>query len=319
MMRNTIFVLLLLCGCLELRAQTAYDHTRLKREKLGRGLVVIKKEPAVNVVTWRYLSADPKEIAFNLYRGGKKLNKAPLTGATFFEDKISSEKPLTYTVKSVIKGKEETLQSYTLPANAPVGYINIPLDVPPGGVTPSGEAYTYLPNDASIGDADGDGEYEIFLKWDPSNSHDNSHKGYTGHVFIDCIKLNGTRLWRVDLGRNIRAGAHYTQMMVYDLDNDGIAEMVVKTADGTVDSQGKVIGDPNADYRNENGYIIEGPEFLTVFSGKTGAALQTVDYVPPRGDWQPWGDSYGNRVDRFLGAIAYLDGVNPSVVMCRGY
>lgn len=319
MARNIVLILFVLFTFSGLRAQTAYDHSRLKREKPGRGLVVIKKDPSVNVITWRYLSSDPQHIAFNLYRDGKKINKAPLTGVTFFEDKISSDKALTYTVKSVIKGKEETLQSYTLPANAPTGYINIPLEVPQGGVTSSGEAYTYSPNDASVGDADGDGEYEIFLKWDPSNAHDNSHKGYTGNVFIDCIKLDGTRLWRVDLGRNIRAGAHYTQFMVYDLDNDGIAEMVVKTADGTVDAKGKVIGDPKADYRNANGYIIEGPEFLTVFSGKTGEALQTIDYVPPRGDWQAWGDNYGNRVDRFLGAIAYLDGENPSVVMCRGY
>ena len=45
-------------------------------------------------------------------------------------------------------------------------------------------------------------------------------------------------MWRIDLGRNIRAGAHYTQFMVYDLDGDGRAEIVMKTADGTVDGTG---------------------------------------------------------------------------------
>src|SRR5690606_15953897 len=99
-------------------------------------------------------------------------------------------------------------------ADSPIGYLNIPLQVPEGGVTLSGESYSYAPNDASVGDVDGDGEYEIFLKWDPSNAHDNSHKGYTGHVYIDCYKLDGTLLWRIDLGKNIRAGAHYTQFMV---------------------------------------------------------------------------------------------------------
>jgi len=105
------------------------------------------------------------------------------------------------------------------------------------------------------------------LKWDPSNAHDNSHDGYTGEVYFDCYKLNGQHLWRINLGRNIRAGAHYTQFMVFDLDGDGKAEVVMKTADGTVDGKGKVIGNAQADYRNEQGRILTGPEYLTVFNG----------------------------------------------------
>lgn len=92
-------------------------------------------------------------------------------------------------------------------------------------------------------------------------------------------------MWRIDLGRNIRAGAHYTQFMVYDFDGDGKAELAVKTADGTVDGLGNVIGDPSADYRNSSGYILAGPEYLTMFDGETGAALATIDYIPPRGMW----------------------------------
>src|SRR5690606_9922709 len=126
---------------------------------------------------------------------------------------------------------------------------------------------------ASVGDVDGDGEYEIILKWDPSNAKDNSQKGYTGNVYLDAYKMNGKKLWRIDLGRNIRAGAHYTQFMVYDFDGDGKAEMICKTADGTIDGTGKVIGDAKADFRNESGYILSGPEFLTVFEGSTGKAL----------------------------------------------
>jgi rhamnogalacturonan endolyase len=208
-------------------------------------------------------------------------------------------------------------------------YLSIPLQSPPIVAMPDGNTYTYRPNDCSVGDLDGDGEYEIVVKWDPSNSKDNSQSGYTGDVWLDAYKLDGTRLWRIDLGRNIRAGAHYTQFMVYDLDSDGRAEVACKTADGTVDGVGNVIGDAAADYRNASGYVLAGPEYLTIFDGLTGAALATTDYIPPRAPdtLTPssselnaiWGDGYGNRCDRFLACVAYLDGVHPSLVMCRGY
>ena len=234
-----------------------------------------------------------------------------------------------------------------MPANAPTGYINIPLDPPTDGTTPAGQKYTYIPNDASIGDVDGNGEYEIILKWDPTNAHDNAHDGYTGNVFFDCYRLTGERLWRIDMGRNIRAGAHYTQFMVYDFDGDGRAEIIMKTSDGTIDVQGNIIGDASADYREpgdptqptggdfakedprgkprqgdplrNQGRILTGNEYLTVFNGLTGAAMKTIDYIPERGQLEDWGDNRANRSDRFLAAVAYLDGVHPSAVMCRGY
>lgn len=198
-------------------------------------------------------------------------------------------------------------------------YLDVPIQIPAGGTTPDGVSYTYSANDASVGDLDGDGEYEIVLKWDPSNSKDNSQSGYTGNVYLDAYKLNGTRLWRIDLGKNIRAGAHYTQFLVYDFNGDGKAEVVCKTADGTVDGVGVTIGNASADYRNSSGYILTGPEYLSVFSGQTGKALSTIDYVPARGTVSSWGDNYGNRVDRFLAGVAYLDGVHPSIIMARGY
>lgn len=300
-------------------AQPSYDYSRLKREKLNRGLVVIKKDENTNFISWRYLSSDPITISFNLYRNGEKVNKEPILKKTCYEDQTEL-KSCTYQLKSVLDGKEQNEQIYSLAADAPVGYINIPLDVPESGITPSGQIYTYSPNDASVGDVDGDGEYEIILKWEPSNAHDNSHRGYTGNVYIDCYKLDGTKLWRIDLGKNIRAGAHYTQFIVYDFDADGKAELVMKTSDGTIDGKGDAIGDTNVDYRNNDGFILEGSEYLTVFNGLTGEAMQTIDYNPPRGDdWRTWGDNRGNRVDRFLACVAYLDGEYPSFVMCRGY
>ena len=170
-----------------------------------------------------------------------------------------------------------------------------------------------------MGDVDGDGQYEIFLKWEPTNARDNSHDGYTGPVLIDCYRLDGTRLWRIDLGRNIRAGAHYTQFMVYDFDGDGRAEMMCRTADGTRDALGTVVGDSLADYRNQVGRILDGPEYLSVFDGLTGRMLDTKPYIPQRGDVSAWGDNRANRSDRFLAAVGFLDGKHPSALFCRGY
>ncbi len=305
----------------------AYDYSKLQKEKLGRGVVAIRETPSDVVVSWRYLSSDPENTAFNIYRNGKKLAEVDAHTGTFYRDTYKGKKAVTYTVRPVVDGVEtgNVEGSYTLPAQAPIGYINIPLDVPADGTTPAGQKYTYTPNDASIGDVDGDGEYEIILKWDPSNAHDNAHDGYTGNVFFDCYRLTGERLWRIDMGRNVRAGAHYTQFMVYDFDGDGRAEIVMKTSDGTVDGQGKVIGDATADYREpgkpvkHQGRILTGNEYLTVFNGLTGAAMSTINYVPERGRLEGWGDDRANRSDRFLAAVAYLDGIHPSVVMCRGY
>ena len=297
-------------------AQPNYDFSKLKREHLGRGVIAIRENPSTVAVSWRYLSSDPMDESFDVYRNGEKVNKHPIRNATFFQDIYKGTESLLYTVKAI---QSKTESNYQLPSDAPAGYLNIPLNRPENGTTPAGQSYFYAPNDASIGDVDGDGEYEIILKWDPSNAHDNSHDGYTGEVYFDCYKLNGQHLWRINLGRNIRAGAHYTQFMVFDFDGDGKAEVVMKTADGTVDGKGKVIGDAQADYRNEQGRILTGPEYLTVFNGLTGEAMQTIDYVPERGNLMDWGDNRGNRSDRFLACVAYLDGIHPSVVMCRGY
>ncbi|WP_235816457.1 rhamnogalacturonan lyase [Bacteroides ihuae] len=322
MKKKCIWVAILsfmICGMVF--AQPAYDFSKLKREKLGRGVVALRESSSTVFVSWRYLSSDPMSTAFQVYRDGKLLTKHPITEGTFYRDNYSGTAKAHYTVQAVTqKGKAVQPEGgYTLAANAPIGYLNIPLEKPAGGVTPSGEEFTYSPNDASIGDVDGDGEYEIILKWDPSNAHDNSHNGYTGSVLFDCYRLDGTRLWRIDMGRNIRAGAHYTQFMVFDLDGDNRAEVVMKTSDGTIDGKGKVIGDANADYRAESGRILSGNEYLTVFSGATGEALYTTNYVPERGELMGWGDDHANRSERYLACVAYLDGAHPSVVMCRGY
>jgi len=321
-----------------------------RMEALDRGVVAVPALDGGVLVSWRLLGDDSPKTAFNLYRDGTKLNAKPVSGPTNFVDKTGGQNA-TYTVRAVVAGKEAA-------ASAPAkiwadGYLSIPLDPPTGGVTPAGEAFTYTANDASVGDLDGDGRYEIVLKWDPTNSKDNAFGGYTGPVYIDAYTLEGRRLWRIDLGRNIRAGAHYTQFQVYDLDGDGKAEVALRTSDGTVDGTGKVLGDPNADWRETGGErpqadrtgattlpdgtkvariqgrILKGPEFVTVFEGATGKALASAPYSPPRDPrtdapsveqmTEIWGDGYANRSDRFLAGTAYLDGRLPSLIFARGY
>lgn len=295
-------------------------------EKLDRGVIAVKTTSGV-FVSWRSLMSDDPSMTFDVYRDGEKVNTAPITAGTNLADRkgtVASKYTVTASVAgTVVETSPET-------DVCPDVYKRLTLDRPAGGKTPDGVSYTYTPNDCSVGDVDGDGRYEIFVKWDPSNSHDNSEGGYTGNVFIDCYTLDGTKLWRIDLGRNIRAGAHYTQFMVYDLDGDGCAEMACKTAPGTVDGTGKnvLMGTDKAtdDYRSSKsgsskGQVISGPEYLTVFNGKTGAEITTVPYEPGRGvrSSSQWGDSYGGRSERYLAAVAYLDGERPSLVMCRGY
>lgn len=325
-------------------------------EVLNRGLVAIRISSTQAYVGWRMLGTDPDDIAFNLYRshnGGiaVKINGSqPITATTDFVDTPPGlSQSNIYYVRPVIDGIEQIpSNSFTLAANQSVPkdhqnnvapYLSVPLQVPAEGTSPDSAAYTYSPNDCSVGDLDGDGELEIVLKWDPSNSKDNSQNGYTGNVFLDAYKLDGTYLWRIDLGINIRAGAHYTQFMVFDFDGDGKAEVACKTAEGSRDATGTYVANTPArftgtfptgvnnaaDHRNSSGRILTGYEFLTLFNGETGAELATTYYNPPRNnninssDVSAWGDNYGNRVDRFLAGVAYLDGVRPSLIMCRGY
>ncbi|WP_318840402.1 rhamnogalacturonan lyase [Pectobacterium polaris] len=296
---------------------SAYAAGKSKQiELLDRGLFAFKSSKHV-FLSWRLFATDPENIAFNLYRDGQLINPSPLSTTTNFIDP-DGKADSTYAIRPIIKGVEgkEDVAKSVLSGQR---YQSIPLKKPADGVTPKGDVYSYGVNDGSVGDLDGDREYEYVIKWAPSNSKDNAHAGYTGNVYIDAYKQDGTRLWRIDLGRNIRSGAHYNDFIVYDLDGDGKAEVMMKTADGTVDGTGKVIGNSQADYRSNNGYILTGPEYLTVFNGQTGKAMATVDYLPERGDVCGWGDCYGNRVDRFLAGVAYLDGERPSAVFSRGY
>jgi rhamnogalacturonan endolyase len=306
------------CGSAKTPATMPQTNTQPPRvmEDLGRGVVAVNQGNGNVYVGWRFLGTDPEEMAFNLYRAygsdkPVKVNKAPITATTDYVDSgVTFDQKVSYFVRPVLKGRElAASRPFTLRAKAPVQqYIEIPLQTPD----------RYSPNDCSVGDLDGDGEYEIVVHM-TGVGRDSASGGLTSNPVFQAYKLDGTLMWTINLGMNIREGAHYTQFMVYDFDSDGRAEMICKTADGGVDGVGNPIGDPNADWADAAGRMNTGPEYLTVFDGKTGKALATANYEPPRGDVCSWGDCYGNREGRFLACVAYLDGVRPSVVMCHGY
>ena len=317
----------------------SFAHPR-QLEAIDRGLLVSNVGKSGMLVSWRLLGTEDPGTEFNLYRDGEKIATIGSTAGTNYLDsagKVMSK----YTVAAVVDGKEGAKKGATFVMDSTVVYNGrtfpykvLKLDRPASQVMPdsANTVCGYYPDDMSVGDLDGDGEYELIVKWFPDNFKDNSQQmegSYTGTVFLDAYKLDGTKLWRISLGKNIRGGVHYTPFQVYDYDGDGKAEIVMKTGDGTIDGKGKVIGDSTKDYRNKSGIIITGPEYLTVFRGSDGAEITTIDYLPSRdirnfGPYDSlglnnWGDTYGNRCDRFLSATAYLDGVHPSLIIARGY
>ncbi|ESQ73819.1 rhamnogalacturonan lyase [Asticcacaulis sp. AC402] len=340
MSAKNLFRALLLATTATALAGAASAETLRQMEKLDRGAIAVKGEAGV-LVSWRMLATDTKGLKFDIWRDGKKIKS--VSGVSNWLDPDGAPGS-SYQIKAA-NHKTATFKPWEN------GWLDIPLDLPAGGTTPDGQTYGYTANDASVGDLDGDGDFEIILKWEPTNAQDNSRAGYTGPVLLDAYTLEGKKLWRIDLGPNIRAGAHYTQFMVADYDGDGKAELIVKTADGSKDANGKVIGDAAADWVSKDGEleqgdrtgsvqrdgklmaqfvgrILSGPEFLSVFNGK-GKVVDTVPYWPtrvPEGDTatperqkEIWGDGYGNRSERYLAGVAWLDGHLPSAVMARGY
>jgi rhamnogalacturonan endolyase len=291
-------------------------------EDLDRGVVAVKVTSGV-YVGWRMLGWEydttASNVTYNLYKDGTKL--ANVTTSTNYLDAAGTISS-SYSVSAVIKGTECAQSAAVKPWEQ--NYLSVPITPPTGSVA-------YSANDASPGDLDGDGKLDIVLKWDPANSQDSSVAGATDPVIIDGIKLDGTRLWRINLGMNIRAGAHDTQLSVYDFDGDGEAELGVKTAPGTKDGTGSYLSKGPAsgaahttDLRNADGKVLGGPEWFTVFSGATGAELATIAYPVLYGS-SAWGDTYGNRGMRFNGGASFVTDSGttstgrPSIITQRGY
>ena len=322
------------------RPATAYNLAKYPREKMGRGVVAYRVRDDAVRVSWRYTSADPADVGFDVYRDGRKVTVSPVRDVTYFDDCFGWDgKAHVYEVRG--EGKSEG-GSWRLAADAGVGFFDIALTPPAAGKTPDGQAYDYHPCDTTIGDLDGDGEYELVVIWWPSNARDNSQGGQTGETWLEGVKLDGTSrsLWKINLGPNIRSGSHYVPVLVADFDGDGAAEVICRTADGTVDGTGRILSEgkfakSNAfvDWRKEDSHVVFAPNYVTCFSGKTGAACDTIPYKPAVHDdpeviarkdhnavkkfWNA--RNAGNQAFRFLGAVGSFDGVRVSAVMCRGY
>ena len=303
-------------------------------EKLSRGLIGIPTEEGM-YFSWRMTLEDAAGLQFDLYRssgGGAevKLNKEPIDRTSDFLDRT-----VDYTVDNrwTLKATTGEVAIWTrLKGEERNPYLSVPVCKPEDGEI-AGESFTYTANDCSVGDLDGDGEYEIILKWFPSNSKRPPQRGFTGNTYLDAYKMDGRRLWRIDLGPNVRSGAATTNFLVFDFDGDGCAEICCKTGDGTVDGLGHRIGDAQADWRTWDkksptyGKIVNGPEYLTVFEGRTGKELDSKEYIPTRYPLDGWGgvggncgnDNTGGRSDRFTAGVAFLDGKTPSPIMVRGW
>lgn len=291
-------------------ARPSSAQGKLQMENLCRGVVSMRSGEG-NFVSWRVMGYEGANVAYNLYRDDAKVTATPLTVSNYVD--MGAPAAATYTVKAVV-GSTEGSASEVAPT-WPVNYLDIPLATADG----------YRPGDTGVGDLDGDGVYEIVVK-EEQGGKDPSQDGLTGQPKYAAYELDGTFLWRVDVGINIREGEHTTPFVVYDLDGDGVAELMVKTAPGTKDGKGAFLSkgpaasdDDAVDYRTEQGRILTGNEYISVFSGKDGAELDTLNYEPARGKLTDWGDNYGNRSDRQNATIAFLDGERPSVVFQRGY
>lgn len=356
-------------------AKTPQYQARSRRmEKLNRGLVAVRttkdtREQTVDGVylSWRLFGTESLENqAFDIYKNGAVIHTTGVHDATNWIDTSGTENDKYKVVRAGEDASNEpevtptTNSNYAKPSEVGNGnslkhsftYMDIPIERPADEKSLGGDwSYYYNldksheggANDASVGDLDGDGDYEIVLKWDPTNAKDASSSGYSGRVYIDAYEIdpnlkaennpNGHLYkWRIDLGQNIRAGAHDTQFFVYDFDGDGKSEVAMQTALGSKDGLGQFVtkaGDTDEirNYTDEDNNTVHerkghniGPDFYTVFDGETGEALCTTAGIPlGREDGGDWGDSKMQRSHRFLGAVAYLDGRNPSIVMCRGY
>lgn len=320
------------------------DHTRMM-EKLDRGLVAVSTDSGV-YLSWRLLGTESsvEEIYnapdFEVYRNGEKI--ADVENSTNYIDTEGSASD-TYTV-SVTGGEQcEPVSPWS------DNYTEIILDRPeaetieyttPDGTTGYMGPYEFTPADTSCGDLDGDGQYELVIKWVSAEKDVGSpgDPAYSGTVRLAAYELTGEKMWDTDinLGKNVYSSAHTVQFLVYDFDGDGKAEITSQTSLGSVDAKGNYVSkaaDPETEpeiyalteEENETaefrgyGRITTGQEFLTIFNGETGAAMDTIDLPTERISPDVFGDDFGNRCNRFLSGVAYLDGEKPYAVYWRGY
>ncbi len=326
-------------------AETLISATGPNGEELTKGVYL----------SWRAFESDMSgknqiNTTFDVYRDGTKI-AGPVKVTNMVDEAGTAD-----SVYKVVGSNDSAIGVSSVETKCWANqYLELGLFSPADETMPDGSTCSFSANDMSVGDLDGDGQLELIVKWYPSNAQDNSKSGYTGNTYLDGYDVNWATgdvklMWRINLGVNIRSGAHYTQFQVWDYDGDGRAEIAVKTGDGTttykctdgtaagLERTGYVgeasdetltisenHGKDKFDYRAGDGYVIipEGHEYFSIFNGEDGSkAADDVPYEPFGGNATAWGDNsngYRNRIDRFLSATAYLDGETPYAVFCRGY
>ena len=349
------FVTLALCYfvALSLCAQTARPTDRALwasiNGKKDASLGDYQQHTGKVLVTWRMLPGDDAETAFDLYRtigtGQEKLIASNVKKATCFQDATAS-KTADNTYRLTYAGSDETLSTFKLNKSLVSGglpYISIPLR-DTKDVYADTNKIVYTANDVSVGDLDGDGEFEIVVKRlqsvkDASGNivSDGSGASYSQQdclyaVIWDAYKLDGTFLWRIKGGPGIILG-NSSAFAIADFDGDGCAEMAIRTCEGTVFGDGEEIPDTNGDgkidYRtwgNLNSsspgwvdhYNSAGPEFISIIDGKTGRELARDNFID-RATSSSWGDNYWKRACSFRVGVGCFDETGlPSVVFGRG-
>ncbi|MFW6270575.1 MAG: HEAT repeat domain-containing protein [Bacillota bacterium] len=289
-------------------SQTAEDITPQMEYNIDRGLVAVNVDQGV-YLSWRLLGTEKYDTPFNLYRDGKKVNKEPITDSTNYLDKEGS-KDSQYYVRPLKEGEEKEKSEKVSVWKE--NYLSIPVKQIPGD-----DNWDYSIGDASTGDLDGDGQYEIVVTRIPP-LEDQFIPG-DDEAMIEAYKMDGTFLWRINLGPNINT-VNTMDLLVYDFEGDDRAEVTTRTSDGSIDGEGKVIGESGVDYRPDDPYYIaeEHSEYLSIFDGKTGKELDRTEHILVGESSNKWGDSRGHRANSRLTTAAYLDGKEPSIIIARG-
>lgn len=298
----------------------------------GRGLWACKTIDEKNVfVSWRMRSTDdPLNTTYKLYANNRLVKTLKDRTNVLLSAGTSSVK-----FRLEVLDDEGAIIDIQDEVRCDAKFFHhIKLEYPGDYTMKNGSTVTYTPNDCSAYDMDGDGEQEIIMKWEPSNA--GATCTATAPQILDCYKLDGTRLWRIDFGPNVLAGCRFT-FLCYDFDGDGKGELICKTAQGSKDASGTYLHTGPAATANHTkssvnsaGVITNaGKEWLTCFDGVTGNELATINYWPLfdiRSNWDDRtgktdGADYGHRGNWFKGCVAFLDvdgKPTPCAVTVRG-
>lgn len=299
-------------------------------EDLNRGLIAVPAKDGGILVSWRYLGTDGSAYYAEVYRNDKHI--ATVSDTTNYLDKDGKSGDV-YSI-TVCDSDGKTIDTASTAA-WDKEYMSIPVKRYDKG--------DYIVDDASVGDLDGDGEYEIVLRRTPADyfnqmqvETDEKTKEVTkvidtreAYPLVEAYKMDGTHMWTLDIGKN-EVNEIDVNFLVYDLDGDGKSEVVMRSYDGMTDGKGNKIGIADADWtqslqkQKDRQYLSKGNEYLSVFDGETGEETARTELLPARDPLSSWSSKYKDtsrltkRASHYLLSAAYLNGETPSIVMLRG-